>query len=1530
MVAYSVAKNATLLIEIDDMSAATSAICKFREKPQIVVVAKSLKSAFMIGSLGVRDTSVAVGHGFGAQTIWDVGTLSNVKNFWEAHPAEMIALNPWLGIASRKRGRRLISQPLIIKQAETDGSLIDIVLSGVTDLSALNVKMGIKQAGRSPLWDYLKLDVQPTVSIPTTVVNTTAISLDTAASAAASIPFAAKWAISCLTPAIIFFIAVGSKSLNRKSGRLHNDRNAKHGEETRRTDEQARNIVAEASSRVIASAASPLFQPTHDDQDEFAKEIDAIPVAQRPTQTIAIFLELIAIAAWAMFCVGAGNSDGNPGALDATGYTTCVYIFAVSGFLSAGVSMLCLKGKPNTGLLSLAVVLLGICCFTGGFVTHALLRYGMNGSAAKLALTGAATFGAARALSALFSGVQYSYISLELEHLLVGLSVVGTAGWILVAIGMGRVQVNTISGETVQTIGQLGAVTAGSLACSISFAASWFNTPILMAAAMFFSVASIFFCGGLITSTATACFSGTGCSSQQIVIFCGGLVLLISATVSFGMRASNRDTEETKKREFTVQFRDVASLSQPRGLSVSQEQFDDHPVFVNIGASTFTPFTHHKQKWLVWKAFACSSIVGWVLFLGGFGSSVTVSNESIACGTVFAVFAPAAVTCTWLSLVNDSRSIAIVAHIMWTISLTASGKVLFESISLAVSGLSTSTLFTVIGLLIFVVTTALSSSYVLNMFDLADEDQASVHSTFYATGAFAAIYTVGLGLWLSKLDNVDSTVAGILACVFGVFACGIQGCLILAYSGKDRTALKFVALVLFCFAYIQMGASIILSGVNAYSCGTASCAKITQAGLILSIIGGLGFVTCSTVTACSVLRFGYFDTISDRAVVEKAPVIPDPESLSENDSSIDEGELKPPAPRPLDIFTLMQAWPRQRAWLKICSAILLWAAGLLDASLGSMRLDKDWRMDQLGVAIVAVSGILAALISISWICRGDVSAFIFGQFLLLITVSMSGYTTVWAAADNLLSFTGGVLAESIVCGLCSATILVLLLAWNKPQVAKFSGPLTTFDICHFFNGLAWLAVSATLVLTVVKFGLASVAQTMTDIVFIAVNAATTAVYLAYKIDQHRSIFYALLLLTILSIFTGGGLLYGAVRSIAKPESGLSGLYLGISIINLSLAFVSLTSNSVCVLYQAIQWKEIEVFPFMSFQQDAVPDRSLMWLRSPNSRLLLIALKLALLFAFMGWVVFVFGLGFTPNTSLAPPLIIHHLFSVSTPIAVAGSTLYLYLQWVVFAVFGFAAAILSFATAGAAAASIVLRASSTQFMPLLALAGLSVSVAALITAYTIILHRQRPLLPNDEQTASIFSSILIGMSLGLLLIVVSIGLDQGADAATYMEISFPGLFAFLVLLLEKLRPGRPFHQLSKAAAVFLTSVSLIATGGSFQFVGGALGGGAPGPYIRLAGNFFVALGNASYLVLVFYYRLRNTGEAGESEEALNEDSDLTIVTDRDLSSATVLSTDTEQVDSSQDVFKSAETVATDVNQETRSATVDSSKDDSSSV
>ena len=541
------------------------------------MLATDYRSAwFLQDYVGLGSENIAIQHDFGVQTVWDSVSFEKSTTYaMDVYRPEMIALNPWLCLSSRKRGRRALSHAVDQKQAETAGLDLAMVLSGVTDMAVYNVSLAVRQAGKNPLWEFVRSTGQDAFNNTVTIsgrVNTTGITnfFNSTTDSAYDIPFVTKWIITCSIPLLVTII-VASVTFAHEYNFKKRSRQARELQDAQALDVASLEFDAAIARRRRTVASALMTSPISPLSGKFGSSIvPATPYASKTPitkeniklvksseevrlSTMELFgnvFEILGIAAWFMFVIAAGYSAGNPGNIDlSSGFYALMYIFGITGFSSC-VSSMMFEGSGNSQIkVAFSAVILGLSCYSAGYITQAILQHGVTDSWSKLALTSATLYGLARAFSSGFFGARHSTLNCEMENTVLIFSMTGNAGWILAAVGLGRISVDAILNDEYQQIGPLGAVIIGAVACLLMALSSRLNFIPLIAASLVFSVLGIFFSGGLITSTLVDCTNSLSpCKPQQWVLLIGAIILLLSLVVLVAVRGYNNKHNDEKSR----------------------------------------------------------------------------------------------------------------------------------------------------------------------------------------------------------------------------------------------------------------------------------------------------------------------------------------------------------------------------------------------------------------------------------------------------------------------------------------------------------------------------------------------------------------------------------------------------------------------------------------------------------------------------------------------------------------------------------------------------------------------------------------------------------------------------------------------------------------------------------------------------------------------------------------------------------------------------------------------------------------------
>ncbi|KAJ3281582.1 hypothetical protein HDU76_008896, partial [Blyttiomyces sp. JEL0837] len=570
----------------------------------------------------------------------------------------------------------------------------------------------------------------------------------------------------------------------------------------------------------------------------------------------------------------------------------------------------------------------------------------------------------------------------------------------------------------------------------------------------------------------------------------------------------------------------------------------------------------------------------------------------------------------------------------------------------------------------------------------------------------------------------------------------------------------------------------------------------------------------------------------------------------------------------LDIHGLVLSYKLLQRSIKVCIVGLMAFVGMLDVALGALRPDRAWVDQYDGITIVGVSGIIAALMTILWVCTGHGTALVFAQVLIVVSIAMGGHAFLWGCQQSIPSYATGILVGGLGIGVTCSILLVLMLVWGKFRVTSFSGDGVTFPtlvkIIAFFG---WIIFMIGFPITVKENGMPNPTIFAAELVLSSAVPAMAIIYIISCYYDSLGLRSAIFALACLALFVSGGIVnYAAIDLIQQwgTRSSLGSAGQGAILAGIALCMISYI---VLLMHRSLYFVDIEVTKSISNKLVDNPDHRgspLAWLHTPTGSFLSTVIKITVSVAVVGWFVYISGLGLLNSTDLPPPRDMHHVFTLAMASSIIGISFFIYLQWTIFAGAGVIAAIAAFASGGAAlfnlASSNILRAA-----PILTLIGCVIALFALIVTVTILLHRDR-IFSTDELTTASFIIMIGAMSLGWVLTIVSLGLRKGTGIPGYLQVSVPGGLAVLGLFAEKFYPFQRLHHYARAGNVLVCILLLIVVGASLNEDSIDIESNILWHALDLVGSGSMLLSAMAYIWAAFIYSIKSGMESFDAEQA----------------------------------------------------------------
>ncbi|KAI8616250.1 hypothetical protein BC830DRAFT_216665 [Chytriomyces sp. MP71] len=297
-----------------------------------------------------------------------------------------------------------------------------------------------------------------------------------------------------------------------------------------------------------------------------------------------------------------------------------------------------------------------------------------------------------------------------------------------------------------------------------------------------------------------------------------------------------------------------------------------------------------------------------------------------------------------------------------------------------------------------------------------------------------------MALWLtSGQEDSVSYVGAILATVICALAISIHLIDDNTNVFNPPSVLAYFPNFVTQLSYIALGGVVFKACAFTSNCSESTC-KAIVVGPALIIAGAIGFYLTSEIKSSLILMFGGF---------WRDAVLEDLSSNSDNsedsDASVSSTHKKKRKPKayiqrgPLDLYGLVLSWKVLQHGLKCLFFGMIASIGIVAASLGSKRPDKNWDPAYTGSVILVVSGIMSSFLFGAWLTIGTMHIFNTFVPMALLSLSMSGHVTFWGMTYGVVTFEAGMFAGSIVYGTCVLTILLATCGWSNRQKSSYIG-----------------------------------------------------------------------------------------------------------------------------------------------------------------------------------------------------------------------------------------------------------------------------------------------------------------------------------------------------------------------------------------------------------------------------------------------------------------------------------------------------------
>jgi hypothetical protein len=1469
-------------------------ICALGKPIPFQLVASNLRTFVALNNFGISSSLLGINHGLGAQSNLDLSTNQQIFGS-DVFSTETFLLNPFLGLASQKRSRQVIVRSQTLN-SEGSGVYLDSILSGATVLAVANVDSALQQAGKSPNW-------YP--SIPVSFNSSGILNSPININSAANISFSVRWAASCSAPAaavlLILFVTSARKVLINRSSPIQYSKTIPQKESSSQSalpspTTKRKSLKSPTGGPIILSSVVTQWPSESNSSSLTAKDI-AQKSASNTAKSVSresgvIILEIFALIGWFLFAIGVGLNGsiqssynaiyfniasglGLSGSIQPSYNEIYFYILAITGCSSC---LLAIRSrKMNYPVMNLvSTCLLSLSCISAGAVTHFISYNGYTNSWTRLTLTGAALFGASKSVSVGIISSRHSKVSVELENVILACSILTVVGWILVAIGLGRFSIN-VAEITSLGFSPIAAVISASFASVLIGLSTFFNEIPMMIAANGLSVVSLFLSGGLLGMVWGYC-----CGYQVQLMQSGGIIIIISLTMAIGARNWNFETEEEKQQQLYLRYqsgkerRDLRkkSVAELKSLGITPFSFAKgsvtveglNSVVLKNSTKAFDSISNRPKRWFIWRIVALIATIGYLLFLGAFGSSIDFDNEGLGTGILFAVLGPISLGTYALALIKDSRLLATLGCVSISCAIFGLGGILNLSIVLSqnVSALmaAPSVIITLVGAFIFFLASVPLSGSLVHRFKLGYSHILPQFVLFSIT-IFWLLFTVGLGLWISgdidKMNNNDvNRAALIIGSTVSSISIALQFIFIYTEAIDSPSKLSPLPHSLTLASLLEVGASTSKSAVYLMKCSTSNCG-ISKVGPSLVLVGGIGYALFCIILLCWVFLRGEVvrEIITTRDILNLSDS-DDTSEIDENLTQSDDSEKSKGSRAsrksnsskalPKNVHDLLLAWPFHQSIFQIGVSFMMCFMAITIASLGALRPDRTWINDYVGIVILCIFGSLTPIFFILWYLNGNHTSFVLSTFSLLISIITSGHTLFWSFGQRISSFSYGILIGSVGYFLCGTLILILTLSWNQP-------PLSKFQKDEFLLPNIFLSIKvAGMLIFVISFGLGAkdpglpaTSFFVCSMLFASIVPSICIVYIFMHRYKWTILRIILILQFSISCACCGALVHGISLRLSYGSSILSSTGTAYLSAMLTGCLISLICNILFLQHYAIVFTKVELTEQESKHLSENParlDENLSWLHSPSSHFVSIVFKILISLTGLGCIFTIVGFSLLSTSLLTQPVELHHILIVSSVFAVACLALFALIKWKVFSVLSILASIISFGCGGSVIYSTSPSIKLDSFAAL-SFAGQITLLCFLCLSISLMLHKSTPALSGNLWPTLVSIIILSIVLISWILIIVSIGLTRGNSGTTSFITIGIGFITLCLLIYEKANPGRILHPIIRPTNVISCSLTMIASSGM------ALQSAGLNAYLGFAASLGLLIGSAAYIIQIFF-------------------------------------------------------------------------------
>jgi hypothetical protein len=916
----------------------------------------------------------------------------------------------------------------------------------------------------------------------------------------------------------------------------------------------------------------------------------------------------------------------------------------------------------------------------------------------------------------------------------------------------------------------------------------------------------------------------------------------------------------------------------------------------------------YDRLWAWWKSGAVFCLTGWLIFVGGFGASTELSVEAIVCGVILAVFTPISVGCTAFAIAKNSRTLAILGFIIGSITLFTLGVLVNIAMQMSIYWLDIYTLGATptasVGALVVAVTLIPLIAAPFYRLSLGYNRRPLYFIHGIGSVSCWLIFTSCVGLWIAYTPQVGFVYVGnVMATSMAALSLAVIGITLLSNTFEPPSSFATLPIVLNLSTYVQLGTTSVQALVQVQSCRNGSCVfSISIPALVFA--GSFGFFIITIAAGC--YQLGNCEVWLEPEPYEMEDYTDDDEtesmdnnSQTDSSSDDDESEFSDGSDRgwkskmilkrnreskPLDFNDMVLSWPAIQQLMKVSLVLLLCFTGVMNVSFGAARPDKDFTVDSIGVLILGIIGVITPLLIIWWITKGFKGVMIAIQICLLLILSLSGYSVVYAAEKYTPIYGPGILAGAVGCAITAALLLSISVSFIQPQqfgpkANEKASIVRNQLILSSMSGIGWLVFVIAFGINIQQSGVKNPYSLAASILFIS---TTPCILIMIYVDALKNVIAVrIAAFIVLSISTSsiGVIAHLTGAMITKRTSSILTWGVGSIAGMFSGALITLLCYLIAIMHRTAKYGEVALSVaqceryLTKIKTPGHRENVLGWLHTPAGKTPSIITKLSIVLTAIGWTTLIFGYGFSDITDVELPATVVHTNIVSMGVYIVSLSLYIGLQWVVFGILAGLGCMLAIPTSGAVIYSVFATRTFTPFAAdippamsanVAAANGACIAVIGLLAGVTTVLHRHHPPISTDTLMTIVFMLIICLLTAGWILVVVGIGLRRGSIVPGWMLLSFPGAFTVLFLVIEKIRPGKPFHWTSRIINVFLTAITMTTAGALLSEGGWKIVNFSTSAEVfyklDFTGAFLMLISCVGYLVIVFIHAVRPVIEA----------------------------------------------------------------------